>query len=62
MLTDNIRQYMKAKHEKEIVKEADVIERRQVSPSPDHEKGPRDKKLSEVTFCHVCGAVFTTLK
>jgi hypothetical protein len=53
---------MKAKHEKEIVKEADVIERRQVSPSPDHEKGPRDKKLSEVTFCHVCGAVFTTLK
>ena len=41
---------MNAEHEKEIVKETDVIERGQISPSPDHEKGARDQdfQISEV--------------
>ena len=33
------------KHEKEIVKETDVIERGQSSPSQNHEKGARDQKF-----------------
>jgi hypothetical protein len=32
-------------HEKETVKETDVIERRQRSPSPDYEKGSRDQNF-----------------
>jgi len=36
---------MCSKHEKEIVKEADIVERGQKSPSPDYEKGSRDQKL-----------------
>jgi len=32
-------------HEKKIVKETDIVERRQSAPSPDHEKGASDQNF-----------------
>ena len=42
------------KHENEIVKETDVVERRQSSPPPHHEKGTsnQDFQISQVGHAH----------